>query len=63
VEPPSWVLADDALAGTAKGILFESTLATDGTNLVAISEQLTAADTLQVFDPTGALPKNQDSWR
>jgi RES domain-containing protein len=63
VEPPSWVLADDALAVGAKGILFASTLATDGTNLVVFSEQLTAADALQVFDPTGALPKNQDSWR
>jgi RES domain-containing protein len=55
------VLADEALAAGAKGILFASTLATGGTNLVVFDEQLTADDTLQVYDPAGALPKNQDS--
>lgn len=63
VEPPSWVLGDDAIAASAKGILFPSRLATGGTNLVVFNEQLTADDTLQVYGPTGALPKNQDSWR
>jgi RES domain-containing protein len=63
VEPPSWVLADEALAAGAKGILFASTLASGGMNLVVFNEQLTADDTLQVYDLTGALPKNQDSWR
>ena len=63
VEPPSWVLADEALAAGAKGILFASTLAAGGTNLVVFNGQLTADDMLQVYDPTGALPKNQDSWR
>jgi len=42
VEPPSWVLADEALAAGAKGILFASRLATGGTNLVVFNEQLTA---------------------
>ena len=63
VEPPSWVLADEALAAGAKGILFASTLAAGGTNLVVFNGQLTAEDMLQVYDPAGALPKNQDSWR
>lgn len=63
VEPPSWVLADEALAAGAKGILFASTLAAGGTNLVVFNGQLTADDMLQVYDPAGALPKNQDSWR
>jgi RES domain-containing protein len=63
VEPPSWVLADETLAIGAKGILFESRLAAGGTNLVVFSENLAADDTLQVYDPAGALPKNQDSWR
>ena len=63
VEPPSWVLADGALAAGAKGILFASTLAAGGTNLVVFNGQLTADDMLQVYDPAGALPKNQDSWR
>jgi RES domain-containing protein len=63
VEPPSWVLADDVLAAGAKGILFASKLAPGGLNLVVYNEMLTADDTLQVYDPLGALPKNQDSWR
>ena len=63
VEPPSWVLADEALAAGAKGILFASTVAPGGLNLVVYSEMLAADDALQVYDPTGALPKNQDSWR
>ena len=63
VEPPSWVLADEALAAGAKGILFASKLAPGGLNLVVYTEMLAADDTLQLYDPTGALPKNQDSWR
>jgi len=63
VEPPSWVLADEALAAGAKGILFASTLAAGGTNLVVFNGQLTADDMLQVYDPAGSLPRNQDSWR
>jgi RES domain-containing protein len=63
IEPPSWVLADEAMAGGTKGILFASTLAADGTNLVVFNDRLTADDVLQVYDPAGALPKNQDSWR
>lgn len=62
VEPPSWVLADEALAAGAKGILFASALAPGGVNLVVFNNALTASDSLQVYDPAGALPKNQDSW-
>ncbi len=63
VEPPSWVLADEALAAGAKGIMFASGLAPRGTNLVIFNDMLSPVDMLQVYDPTGALPKNQDSWR
>jgi RES domain-containing protein len=63
VEPPSWVLADEVIAAGAKGILFASRLAPGGVNLVLYTELLTADDTLQVQDPAGELPKNQDSWR
>lgn len=63
VEPPSWVMADEALAAGAKGILFMSRLSPGGTNLVVFNDMLAKDDTLQVYDPTGALPKNQDSWR
>ena len=63
VEPPSWVLADEALAAGAKGILFGSRIAPGGINLVLYSEMLDVRDALTVYDPAGALPKNQDSWR
>jgi RES domain-containing protein len=63
VEPPSWVLADEAIAAGAKGILFVSQLAPSGLNLVIYNDMLSADDALQVHDPTGALPKNQASWR
>jgi RES domain-containing protein len=63
VEPPSWVLADETLGAGAKGILFGSGLAPGGTNLVVFNDMVAMDDTLQVYDPTGALPKNQDSWR
>jgi len=63
IEPPSWVLADEALAAGAKGILFGSTVTPGGSNLVVYTERLDAQDRLEVHDPTGALPKNQDSWR
>ena len=63
VEPPCWVLADQVIATGAKGILFASTLATGGINLAVYNDTLAASDTLQVYDPSGALPKNQASWR
>jgi len=63
VEPPSWVLADEALAAGARGILFASRIAPGGANLVIYNETLDAGDSLAVYDPAGALPKNQDSWR
>lgn len=63
IEPPSWVLADDANAAGAKGILFASSAAAGGVNLVIYPGLLDANDRLVVHDPAGALPKNQDSWR
>lgn len=61
IEPPSWVLADEAIAAGAKGILFPSRLSA-GINLVLYTELLGQADAIEAHDPTGALPKNQDSW-
>ena len=63
VEPPSWVLGDESLATGAKGILFGSTLSPAGVNLGVFVDALGADDTLEAYDPAGALPKNQDSWR
>jgi RES domain-containing protein len=63
IEPPSWVLGDEAIAAGAKGILFPSTIAAPGVNLVLYVDRFDADDVIEVFDPSGALPKNQDSWR
>lgn len=62
IEPPSWVLADEAIATGAKGTLFSSRLSPAGVNLVLYTELLGATDAIAVHDPAGALPKNQDSW-
>lgn len=61
--PPSWMLGDDAIAASAKGIAFRSRIAPGGTNLVIYTDTLDAGDRLSAYDPAGVLPKNQDSWR
>ena len=63
LEPPSWVLADEALAAGAKGILFASRLMSEGHNLVIYNDMLAADDRLEAHDPDNMLPKNQKSWR
>lgn len=63
IEPPSWLLGEEALAAGAKGILFPSTLHAGGTNLVVFTNSLDDGDQLEVYDPKEQLPKNQDSWR
>lgn len=62
VEPPSWVIGDDARKRGAKGIAFRSQRSVTGFNLVLYTDALTASDVLEAVDPTGALPKNQRSW-
>jgi len=62
VEPPSWVLADDAIRAGAKGIFFRSRLVAGGRKLVIYNDMLQPDDLIEVHDPGGALPKNQDSW-
>ena len=62
VEPPSWAIGDDALSRGAKGIAFRSQRAVGGFNLVLYTNALTASDVLDVYDPQGALPKDQASW-
>ncbi len=42
VEPPSWVLADEALAAGAKGILFASKVGAGGLNLVVYNDKTEA---------------------
>lgn len=63
VEPPSWILGDEAIKACAKGILFMSTVNPGGRNLVLFIDHLDVSDRIEVFDPGGLLPKNRDSWK
>ena len=63
MEPPSWVLGDEGVAAGGKGILFRSRLTQGGRNLVVFNDTLGSDDLLAAYDPSGALPKNQESWR
>jgi RES domain-containing protein len=56
-------LGDEAIAVGARGILFMSTVNLGGRNLVLFTDQLDSGDRIEVFDPGGSLPKNQDSWK
>ncbi|WP_244103726.1 RES family NAD+ phosphorylase [Burkholderia gladioli] len=62
IEPPRWVLGDEAIAAGAKGVLFRSTQAAGGTNLVLFVDQLGDGDRLDVNDPAGTLPRDHSSW-
>jgi len=62
IEPPSWVIGDQAIASGAKGILFPSSLIEGGTNLVLYPQTFAVTDLIKVFDPGEALPKNPSSW-
>lgn len=62
IEPPSWVLGDDAIAAGAKGILFMSRARRGGTNLIVYTDVVGAGDSIAVYDPRHDLPKNQESW-
>ncbi|MDD5035434.1 MAG: RES family NAD+ phosphorylase [Methylococcaceae bacterium] len=57
VEPPSWVLADEAMEAGAKGILFPSRWSRGGVNLVLYPDSLEATDRIEVHDPASELPK------
>ena len=61
IEPPSWVLADEVLAAGAKGILFASSLAPGGVNLVLFNEMLSEDDFLQIYDPAGVLSTDRSA--
>lgn len=62
LEPPSWAIGEDALNAGAKGILCRSQRSGGNFNLILFTDALEAADVLDVFDPRGALPKDQKSW-
>lgn len=60
IEPPSWVLGDQAMAA-AKGLLFPSTSHAGGINLVIYTANLDSGDRLEVYRGD-MLPKNRSSW-
>jgi RES domain-containing protein len=62
IEPPSWVLGDEAIAAGAKGILFASQVRAGGTDLLLYTNVLGPTVVIEVYDPAHALPKNQQSW-
>lgn len=47
----------------AAGILFPSTVHPGGTNLVLFNSSSLPAESLSVYDPQRALPRNADSWQ
>jgi hypothetical protein len=49
------VLGDEAIAAGAKGILFPSTIAAPGVNLVLYVDRFYADDAIEVFDPSGGV--------
>lgn len=63
VEPPSWLLGEMAMEAGAAGILFPSTVHLGGTNLVLFNSSSLPAESLSVYDPQRALPRNADSWQ
>jgi RES domain-containing protein len=63
VEPPSWAVGDEVIRHGFKGILFQSRFAPQGTNLVIYPARFDENDSIAVYDPGNALPKNQESWK
>jgi RES domain-containing protein len=62
VEPPSWVIGDLVIASGGRGIMFRSALRATGINLVLYTASLDRDNSVVVYDPTDALPKNPNSW-
>ena len=59
--PSSWLCGDVAVAQGLPAIRFPSTRRPAGTNLVVFPD-LVPPDTLAVYDPQNALPRDQSSW-
>ena len=62
-DPPTWQLADRLIEDGIAGIKVPSFRNTVGINLVLWKWGDAKTRRLDVIDPTGELPKNQDSWR
>jgi RES domain-containing protein len=65
-EPASWRLAERLIAGRSAGVLVSSFAIgarSDMTNLVLWKWGPVVPHRVEVFDPSGRLPKDQTSWR
>ena len=62
-DPPTWLLADRLINDGIAGIKAPSFQKRMGFNLVLWKWADVKTRSLKVVDPTGDLPKNQDSWQ
>jgi RES domain-containing protein len=62
IEPPSWLIGEAVITKEAKGIIFQSSVEPNGTNLVLYPKSYTDLGSIEVYDPNQSLPKNQASW-
>jgi RES domain-containing protein len=63
IEPPTWSLGDLVLEEGLHGILFPSTVAPGGLNVVLFPTTFQTVASLEVLDPHHALPHDQSSWK
>lgn len=62
IEPPTWSLGDLVIAEGLHGIVFPSTIAPGGENVVLYPGTFQTLASLEVLDPNHALPRNPASW-
>ena len=62
IDPVTWDLGDLALDAGSPGVIFPSTAAPGGTNVVLFPEALVGKGTIVVNDPQDTLPHDQASW-
>jgi RES domain-containing protein len=62
IDPQTWDMGDMAIDEGMPGIIFPAAVYPDGVNVVLFLEALRGQGTINVNDPSGDLPKNQDSW-
>lgn len=62
IDPPTWDMADLAIAAGCQGIMFPSAANPGGVNLVVYDSSALPPTLLGVIDPGNTLPANQSSW-
>jgi hypothetical protein len=51
IEPPSWIIGDEAIEDGGKRVLFRSRLSPDGVDLVLYVDDPGSSDQIAVYDP------------